>query len=384
MVSALVKERFAALLLEMAESEKRSEITRQVLVEKAEFDAYSSFRRITTEHYGGMTLFELKEFFGNHEIQVEAYELDLLFVHLDADSDGIISWSEFLNCIMSKEYHSGCQYGRSADFNLELEHSLMRVFEQELENEIHLEARRRALWDTPTLKERTLFDLVFDANDSTVSWQGIHEFLQPYAGKNYKPAMAERIWRRMDENLNGFIHYDEFVRALRPIYCYKSYGKSVTLQKEMSPTKIYKKPINIHSKGGDEVSRSRASSRMTRGARSSRNVATSESRRVVETTEYDPHTGRPLGKKMQVVRSASFKPKFESVEGEPVRDHRDIGLNPEHPINSPMATQQRWDRVMAFNPNINPLASMHMGLHPLDTATGTQDPKNFWGVYDGS
>ena len=81
MVSALVKERFAALLLEIADSEKRTEITRQVLVDRSEFDAYSAFRRITTEHYGGITLFELKEFLGHHDIQVESYELDLLLIH---------------------------------------------------------------------------------------------------------------------------------------------------------------------------------------------------------------------------------------------------------------------------------------------------------------
>lgn len=142
-VTALVKERFAALLLEVAECEKRAEVTRQVLVDRPEFDAYSAFRRITTEHYGGITLFELKEFFNHHDIQVEAYLLDLLFMHLDHDGDGVVTWTEFLNMIMSKEYHSGCQYGHIADFSLQLEHSLMRVFEQELNNEVDLEAKRR-------------------------------------------------------------------------------------------------------------------------------------------------------------------------------------------------------------------------------------------------
>jgi len=61
---------------------------------------------------------------------------------------------------MSKEYHSGCQYGKCVDFGLELEHSLMRVFEQELANEIHLEGCRRNLWDTPSLQEQSLFELI--------------------------------------------------------------------------------------------------------------------------------------------------------------------------------------------------------------------------------
>jgi len=303
MISALVKERFAALLLEIAECEKRAEVTRQVLVDRPEFDAYSAFRRITTEHYGGITLFELKEFFQHHDIQVEAYQLDLLFVHLDSDQDGVVTWAEFLHHIMSKEYHSGCQYGSTVDFNLQLEHSLMRVFEQELNNEVTLEAKRRVLWDTPGLQERALFDLVDIDNNGSLTQEDLHQFLKPYANETYNESKAERIWRRMDEDKDGCVIYDEFVRSLRPIYCYKNYSKSVPQQKEMSPTKIYHKP-----KGGDRKGLSVSRTSRGNSATNSQRTLQTKSNRIITSTEYDSATGRPLGKSKRVIQDVSNSP----------------------------------------------------------------------------
>jgi hypothetical protein len=62
MVSNLIKEKFGSLLTQYAEAERKTEVTRQVLVERREFDAYAAFRRMTTEYLGGITLIELTNF----------------------------------------------------------------------------------------------------------------------------------------------------------------------------------------------------------------------------------------------------------------------------------------------------------------------------------
>ena len=361
MISALVKERFAALLLEQAECEKKTEITRQVLCEKPEFDAYSAFRRVTTEHYGGITLFELKEFFQHHDIPVESYQLDLLYCHLDHDGDGLINWEEFLRFTMSKEYHSSNQYGRVADFNLELEHSLMRFFEQELQNEVALESRRRTLWDTPGLSEKNLFDLVDQEVAGDLNQENIHNFLKPYADDTYNEAKAERIWRRMDEDKNGRVTFNEFLRSVRPIYCYKNYTKAIPQQKDLSPTKIYHRPA----------------SRMGDGKSSRGNSVNSSSRvgstKFVTRTEYDATTGRPLGRAIRsLVRDAS-SPRQDKAKATKKVEAHEVGLNPTHPVNNPDKTGHRWDRVMGWNQDVDPIMAMQMGLHPLDLATGRTD-----------
>ena len=382
MVSALLKERFAALLLELAECERKTELTRQVLVDRSEFDAYSAFRRISTGHYGGITLFELKEFFQHHDISVESYELDLLFVHLDFDGDGVITWAEFLNLVMSKEYHSGCEYGKLADFDLKLEHSLMRFFDQELQNEICLEQMRRVLWDTPGLSEEFLFGLLDVDKNNTLTQEDIHQFLKPYADESYNVSMAERVFRRMDENQDGDVVYDEFLRSMRPIYCYKNHANAVPNQKEMSPTKIYNRPNFMDNRSDNARSKVGGTNRLSRS--NLRQSTGSETvRKVVSELDYDVMTGRPSGKRLQVVRATSGTPTRERINAEGVGlNTKDVGLNPEHPINHPNATAHRWDRVMGFaDGNVDPMMAMHMGMHPLDVATGATQSRYHDGQY---
>ena len=77
MVSTLTEERFIDLLHEYAESETRSEITRQVLLERKDFDAYSSYRRILTNNLGGISRVALRSFLNDCGIYPAEADLDL-------------------------------------------------------------------------------------------------------------------------------------------------------------------------------------------------------------------------------------------------------------------------------------------------------------------
>jgi len=101
----------------------------------------------------------------------------------------------------------------------------------------------------------------------------------------------------MDENKNEVVNFTEFVRAIRPIYCYKNYSKAVPEKKDMSPTKIYHRPRHEGGISNADMKSSRAGNRSIAGG-SRRNIGNSESRRLLTTTEYDASTGRPVGKKL--------------------------------------------------------------------------------------
>ena len=58
-VSLLVKEKFASLLLEIAETETKFENSRLGLTRSSNFDVYSVFRKITNEEQGGIVLKDL-------------------------------------------------------------------------------------------------------------------------------------------------------------------------------------------------------------------------------------------------------------------------------------------------------------------------------------
>lgn len=62
MVTTLVEEKFIDLLHEYSEAETRSEITRQVLFDRRDFDGYSAYRRITMSDVGGISKPALRAF----------------------------------------------------------------------------------------------------------------------------------------------------------------------------------------------------------------------------------------------------------------------------------------------------------------------------------
>ena len=240
MVSQLIKGKFSALLVAYSEAERKAEVTRQVLVDKPDFDAYAAFARIAQEHLGGVTIPELGRFLTDCGTPFNRDDLDLLFIHLDFDADGLVSWPEFLDAILSREYHNNYQYGNSNRFNAELEISLARVFEQEMNNETTLEELRKSVWELAELKEGALFDEMDVERKGWLSLQDFANFLkESYPNMGF--ADIERCFRRVDEDNDDRVLFDEFVRTLRPVYCYKYYENYIPKGRDISPTKIYQK-----------------------------------------------------------------------------------------------------------------------------------------------
>jgi len=95
MVSSEVQKNLAHLFYQYYEAERKTEVCRQVLQERPDFDAFAAFRRITNEQCGGISHTELKKFFEDSNEYPDNYDLDLLFVRLDYDQDNVISWTEF-------------------------------------------------------------------------------------------------------------------------------------------------------------------------------------------------------------------------------------------------------------------------------------------------
>ena len=250
MVSNLAKERFAALLAEMGQAEQNIEVTRQVLCSRSEFCALSAFGRLTRNMHGGITLTELKDFFNECEIFPDSFELDLLFVSIDYDQDALITFDEFMGQIMSREEKYEPEQGKDVKFTIEVENSLMRVFQQELENQKVLEKKRRKLWDTPDLEEAVLFDLLDVDKHGSLTVEDLHNFLKPYWGKKHQLVTSERIFRRMDEDRDGNLTYDEFVRHLRPFYVYNYNADVLPSKQELTHTKNkfeVHQPVALHS-----------------------------------------------------------------------------------------------------------------------------------------
>jgi len=90
------------------------------------------------------------------------------------------------------------------------------------------------------LKEGALFDELDKDTKGWLSLQDLFTFLQSYT-EDASFQMAERCFRRIDEDNDDRVLYDEFLRAFRPMYSYKSFEHYIPQAKDISPSKIYQK-----------------------------------------------------------------------------------------------------------------------------------------------
>merc|ERR1711935_834067 len=106
-------------------------------------------------------------------------------------------------------------------------------------NQNALEKKRRNLWDTPDLQEGVLFDLLDVNKNGNLTVEDFHNFLHPYLGKNrHKLVTSERLFRRLDEDQDGKVTYDEFVRGLRPMYCYNYHADLLPNHERLPQPKV--------------------------------------------------------------------------------------------------------------------------------------------------
>jgi hypothetical protein len=136
----------AEYLNHIGQIEEKVEVTRQVLVENRNFDAIATFRRLDYNGDGKITPQCLSLFLEENNIYLQAESINLLFDELDRDADGFIDWEEYIKTVISKEctfYEEGNDLqqsmGNMVNLQPELEHSLCRIFEEELHGLIQME-----------------------------------------------------------------------------------------------------------------------------------------------------------------------------------------------------------------------------------------------------
>lgn len=238
-----VHNKIVQLLNKYACSEKAVEVTRSVLVERPGFEAYLAYGRVTTAANWGITNKELATFLEECGLCLSDYDMDLLFFHLDNDSDGVINWREFSRVILNMEYQDTFKFGGRGvftEFTMECENSLLRVFEQEVLNEKMLEEERRQLWEINGVSEELIFDEMDRENRGYLNIDDFSIFLKE-AFKDYNDAQVHRCFRRFDKDQDGKVSYDEFLKAVRPLYAYKAYFHFGPVVQGLSPSKIFRK-----------------------------------------------------------------------------------------------------------------------------------------------
>ena len=104
MLSAETESRLAKMLLILADGEAAVEVSRQLLGNQLGFDPYNLFRLLDTESKGWVDSVNLVDFLRRHSVYAGTTEAQLVVFQYDSDLSGTLSYTEFLNMILSDRH----------------------------------------------------------------------------------------------------------------------------------------------------------------------------------------------------------------------------------------------------------------------------------------
>lgn len=215
MLSSETENRLAKMLLILADGEASAEITRQVLNNQLGFDPYSLFRNLDTELKGWIDSINIIDFLGRFSIYCNSFDAQQIIFQYDADLSGTLSYSEFINMIISEKNNVLRNSTLSSTFRsivvvpYDVEFSFARLLEKELDYVKCLNAAIRELnlrYDFNVLEAFKALDVY---NIDNLNADSIRKFLI----RNYiSPSESDvlNIVKRLDIDRDYRVTYIEF------------------------------------------------------------------------------------------------------------------------------------------------------------------------------
>jgi Ca2+-binding EF-hand superfamily protein len=208
MNSIETEKRLSKLMMQLAEGERTIEISRQVLSDLYDFNAYQIFKNLDTEGKNRIDINNIIEFLKNKGIYINEEEARLIILFYDQDFDGILTYPEFINLVQSeKSVHKSPNFISSDCLSYNVDRSLGKLLEKEVE------LSRIILYMLKDLKCRYDFN-IHDLYHSIKSWSCItSDSIRCFLEKNaisYLDSDIKSIIKRMDLNRDGKIDLGEF------------------------------------------------------------------------------------------------------------------------------------------------------------------------------
>ena len=208
MNSIETEKRLSKLMMQLAEGERTIEISRQVLSDLYDFNAYQIFKNLDIEGKNRIDINNIIEFLKNKGIYINEEEARLIILFYDQDFDGILTYPEFINLVQSeKSVHKSPNFISSDCLSYNVDRSLGKLLEKEVE------LSRTILYMLKDLKCRYDFN-IHDLYHSIKSWSCItSDSIRCFLEKNaisYLDSDIKSIIKRMDLNRDGKIDLGEF------------------------------------------------------------------------------------------------------------------------------------------------------------------------------
>ena len=134
MLSIETEARVAKILLTLAEGERSIEVSRQVLSDNFDFDPYQIFRALDSCCKNNIDTCDIINFLRTKGIYTNELEVSLLILAYDEDSNGTLSYSEFLNLVQSENSpKKNNAFSKTEKLSFNIEYSLSKLLEKEIE-----------------------------------------------------------------------------------------------------------------------------------------------------------------------------------------------------------------------------------------------------------
>ena len=202
------EKRLSKLMMQLAEGERTIEISRQVLSDLYDFDAYQIFKNLDIEGKNRIDSINIIDYLKNKGIYASSEEAKLIIIFYDQDFDGVLTYPEFINLVQSeKSIHKSPNFSPTDCLSFNVDRSLGKVLEKELE------LSRMIIYILKDLKSRYDFN-IHELYHSVKNWNfitadGIRNFLEKN-GYSYLESDIKAIIKRMDLNKDGKIDLGEF------------------------------------------------------------------------------------------------------------------------------------------------------------------------------
>ena len=208
MTSIETEKRLSKLMMQLAEGERTIEISRQVLSDLYDFNAYQIFKNLDTEGKNRIDINNIIEFLKNKGIYINEEEARLIILFYDQDFDGVLTYPEFINLVQSeKSIHKSPNFSPNDCLGYNVDRTLGKLLEKESE------LARMILYILKDLKCRYDFN-IHELYHSVKNWNFITaDSIRNFLEKNdfsYLESDIKSIIKRMDLNRDGKIDLGEF------------------------------------------------------------------------------------------------------------------------------------------------------------------------------
>ena len=141
MLSIETESRIAKIFLTLADKEREVEISRQVLGQNIDFDAYQAFTFIDKEAKNSICAVNILDFLRRNGIFANLTEIQFVIQFYDENMDNVLSYTEFLNLVLSESNYTLRKLARErvgqccprAVLPFNVEFALVKLFEKEID-----------------------------------------------------------------------------------------------------------------------------------------------------------------------------------------------------------------------------------------------------------